>query len=127
MKNSAKSVKILLVDDEEELRMMLADYLESIGHEVFHADNGKSALEIFEKQEIDIVITDVRMPVMSGIDLLKSVKSISPSTPVITMSGYLPTPNQEQTIKNKSEAYLKKPFTLRHLQETITNLFDGVN
>ncbi len=79
---------ILIVDDEVDIREVLEIALMDMGHEVLLAPDGKKALELFDEHHPDIVITDIKMPVMGGIDLLKQVKRRFPDTPVIMITGH---------------------------------------
>ncbi len=67
-------ISILVVDDEEDIRDVLEIALKDIGYTVFLAENGEKAFEIFKSERPDIVITDIKMPVMDGIELLKRIK-----------------------------------------------------
>ena len=79
---------ILLVDDEEGIRKVLGISLEDSGYTVHTAENGEKALEIFKKVRPPIVLTDIKMPGMSGIHLLQKIKSVNPDTEVIMITGH---------------------------------------
>jgi len=113
------SKTILVVDDEEMIRNILNEFLTGLGFEVVEAKDGREALTIFRKQRIDMVVSDIRMPGMSGLDLLKWVKSISPKTPVLIITGFKPTKAQEDAMHTKADGYLIKPFELERLKLTI--------
>lgn len=78
---------ILTIDDESYIRQSIKAYLEDFGFTVFEAENGKKGLEIFESNEIDLVLLDLRMPEMNGLEVLKIIKQKSPDTPLIVASG----------------------------------------
>ncbi|MBF0213519.1 MAG: response regulator [Magnetococcales bacterium] len=78
---------ILMVDDDDNCRMLLGEALRHAGHVVVEAENGKIGLEIFNQHTIDLIITDIFMPVMDGIDLLAAVLSERPGSKVIAISG----------------------------------------
>ncbi len=80
--------KILLVDDEEGIRKVLGISLMDIGYQVFTAKNGREALAVFKKHLPPIVLTDIKMPVMDGINLLRQIKAESPDTEVIMLTGH---------------------------------------
>ncbi|MBT3387369.1 MAG: response regulator, partial [Desulfobacula sp.] len=82
------AVRVLLVDDEEGIRKVLKIYLQDVGYKVVTADNGKKAVEIIDAESFDIVLTDIRMPGMDGISLLKHIKKNSPDTEVIMITGH---------------------------------------
>lgn len=110
---------ILVVDDEEGIRSVLTDFLTGLNFNVIEAVNGKEALDLFKRERVDLVISDIKMPVMSGLDLLKWIKSISPKTPVLIITGYKPTKAQEDAMNTKADGYLIKPFELERLKLTI--------
>src|SRR4030067_2622377 len=80
--------RILLVDDEENCLRAIKDVLDLEGLKCLTANNGHKAIEYFERHDIDIVITDVRVPGMSGIELLKQIKKRQPNTFVLVLTGY---------------------------------------
>jgi DNA-binding NtrC family response regulator len=80
--------RILIVDDEEGLRRLLSILLSKEGYEVVAAANGSEAIAQFEKNVVDLVITDIKMPGMSGIELLQAIRALDPAVPVIVMTAY---------------------------------------
>ena len=78
------SERLLLVDDEEDIRRFLGMFLADLGYEVHAAENGAQALELLESVNPSIVLTDIKMPGMDGMELLKQVKARSPETEVVT-------------------------------------------
>ncbi|MCD4742100.1 MAG: response regulator [Desulfobacteraceae bacterium] len=86
MNNNVGKV-ILTIDDESYIRQSMRSYLEDFGFIVFEAENGKKGLEIFNSNEIDLILLDLRMPEMNGLEVLKEIKKQSPDTPLIVASG----------------------------------------
>ncbi|PSW07530.1 ATP-binding response regulator [Photobacterium lipolyticum] len=78
---------ILIVDDQEVQRALIKLYLEQLGFDIIQANNGKIAVEIFQNNPIDLVLMDIQMPVMNGFDAAAKIKQLSPTTPVIALSG----------------------------------------
>ncbi len=114
---------ILVVEDEIQLCEMLAEYLSELGYTPYTSTTGEEALTILDTKPIDLIISDMRMPNMNGIDLLKSVKaSRNNDIPIIIMSGYEPSAIQQKIIDQKADEFLMKPFTLKKLTETINKL-----
>ena len=117
--------KILIIDDESHIRLMLQDLFES-EYEVTCAANGREALEILEQAAFDLIITDLVMPELNGIDLVMSVRQKNPNQKIIAMSGgggvkghfdYLPV---VQLIgANKIFA---KPFQLNHIMTEVNEM-----
>lgn len=102
--------RILVVDDEQHLCGALKLLLELEGYEVMTANDGLSALDIVGNQKIDLVITDVRMPRMDGMQLLKKVHQTNPLIPVIVMTAYANLKDGIQAMKDGAYHYLMKPF-----------------
>ena len=80
--------KLLLVDDEAGIRKVLGISLSDIGYTVFTAENGEEALKIFRKETPPIVLSDIKMPGMDGIELLRTIKHENPDTEVIMITGH---------------------------------------
>ncbi len=81
-------MKVLLVDDEEGIRKVLGIYLEDAGYEVHTSDNGFDASKMIESVTPDIILTDIKMPGMSGLELLKFAKAQNPDTEIIMITGH---------------------------------------
>lgn len=111
---------ILVVDDDPMIRSLLNDFLSGLNFDVVEAEEGQAALDYFRKNRVDLVISDVKMPGMSGMILLKWIKSISPKTPFLIITGYQPTKAQEQAMATKADGYLIKPFELHRLKAIIS-------
>jgi len=105
-----KDAKILVVDDEAIVRESLRDWLSDVGHHVLTAENGPQALEIIEKEKPGIVIADLVMPGMDGIELLKKAKEISPNIEVIIITAYGSIPTAITAIREGAYDYIEKPF-----------------
>jgi len=105
-----EKVKILVVDDEAIMRQSLRDWLSDVGHEVLTAGNGFQALEIIEKEKPGIVIADLVMPGMDGIELLKKAKETSPNIEVIIITAYGSIPTAINAIREGAYGYIEKPF-----------------
>lgn len=79
--------RILLVDDDEQVRQLLKIILERAGHEVVEAEDGSQAVEIYDPATVDLVVTDIVMPVKEGIETIMELKVINPEVPIIAISG----------------------------------------
>ena len=106
--------KILIVDDEIHTCQGLARALK-YEWETFTASNGKEAIKIFEDNPVDIILTDVKMPGMNGIELLRQLKNIRPETPAIVMSAYNETETVVDAVKAGAYDFITKPFRLDDL------------
>jgi len=80
--------KILIADDERTILLMIQRLLNEQGHETCEASNGLAALQLFQTQFFDLVISDLRMPRMDGVSFLHEVKSLDPNVPIIVLTAY---------------------------------------
>lgn len=114
--------KILVIDDEALLTRSLGVILTKAGHTVVTADNGKAGLETFAREKPDLVITDIIMPVMEGIEAIQELRARDPNLPIIAVSGGGRTKNLEfLRIAEKlgANAALGKPFSKDQLLEAV--------
>ena len=116
------SKTILVVDDEVQIRQIIAEFLLGFNFAVLEAGNGEEAIELITGEKVDLVITDIRMPLMNGLQLLREVKLLAPKTPVILMTGYQPTKSQELAMTTRADGYLIKPFSLVSLRDCIKSV-----
>ncbi|MCI0471919.1 MAG: sigma-54 dependent transcriptional regulator, partial [Candidatus Aminicenantes bacterium] len=109
-------LKILVIDDDPSIRNMLAIVLKKSGFDVTCTESGKTALEKLKKESFDLVISDIKMPDISGIDLLKKIKVISPEIPVIMITAFASANDAVEAMKLGAEDYVTKPFSLDELK-----------
>lgn len=110
---------ILVVDDEPDIRTILSQSLQIEGYEVITAVDGREAIDKFQAQPTDLVVTDMRMPKADGLDVLRAVKSRAPLTEVIVLTGYATLKNAVAALKNEGAFhYLTKP--LEDIEELLT-------
>ena len=102
--------KILSIDDETVLRESIVCYLEDSGFDVLEACNGKEGLEVFREEKPDLILSDLQMPVMGGLDLLQVITKESPQTPVIVVSGAGVMDDAIQALRLGAWDYLVKPI-----------------
>ncbi|MBN1982731.1 MAG: sigma-54-dependent Fis family transcriptional regulator [Chitinivibrionales bacterium] len=107
--------KILIVDDEGKMRALIAMALDAFGHHILEAENGLAALELVQSQHPDLVITDIRMPVMSGLELLQKIKQSEPQTEVIVMTAFADATTGIEAMRGGALEYVTKPFEMEEL------------
>ncbi|MGH8003859.1 MAG: sigma-54-dependent transcriptional regulator, partial [Limisphaerales bacterium] len=110
--------ELLIVDDEKLVRDFLSETLNQAGHSVRTAENGEAALKEIADREFDLVFTDVKMPQLSGIELLKAVRQSSPFTSVVVITAYGTVADAVEAMKLGAFDYLPKPFTPEHIEVT---------
>ncbi len=108
--------KILLIDDELESCKALSHLLNQAGYEVAISDSGESALTLLESQPFDLIISDLFLPGISGIDILKQIKDESPETGVILVTGKASAETAVEAMKEGALDYITKPFNFEHLK-----------
>jgi two-component system response regulator PilR (NtrC family) len=113
--------KILVVDDEQSMRDFLAIMLKKEGHEIVTAENGGDALKAVQVEIFDLVISDVKMPGIDGIAVLKSIKEISPETVVIMITAFATAETAVEAMKLGASDYIIKPFKVDELKLIINN------
>ncbi|MGL5249479.1 MAG: sigma-54-dependent transcriptional regulator, partial [Enterovibrio sp.] len=101
---------VLIVEDDKNLREALADTLALAGFTWFEADSGEQALLLLKKQQVDIVISDVQMAGMNGLNLLRSIKALYPKLPVLLMTAYANIEDAVSAMKEGAVDYMAKPF-----------------
>jgi phosphoserine phosphatase RsbU/P len=112
--NSPKSPvlgpKLLLIDDDDAVRRSFSVYLKDSGYDTLQAPNGAEGVALFESERPDLVLCDLRMPDLDGIDVMRQVASIDPNTPVIVISGYGEVGDAVQALRLGAADYLMKPI-----------------
>jgi len=104
--------KILLVDDESDIREVLHLALDDLGYEVLEAENGEEALRVFSEDQSPIVLTDIKMPNMDGIDLLQKIKALNPETEVIMLTGHGDMNLAIRSLKHDATDFITKPINV---------------
>lgn len=115
---------ILLVEDEKILRVSLSDALRAEGYAVLPVEEGKSAMRSLEEGEFSLVITDIRLPDIGGMEILKKSLAESPSTPVIMMTGYGSIEDAVQAMRTGAFDYITKPFDLDEMLVTVSKALE---
>jgi len=108
--------KILVVDDERSHRQMIEAVLSAEGYEIAQADNGQAAIDAVTEKFYDLVIMDIRMPELGGIEALKKIKTISPGIPIIIMTAYASVGSAVDALKSGASDYLTKPLDIEELK-----------
>ena len=110
---------VLIVDDERSMRDFLKILLEKEGHKVAIAESGKRALDILDHQQVDVIVSDIRMPGMTGIELLEAVKGESPDLPIIMITAFASPDDAVLAMKNGAFDYITKPFNVDEIKSVI--------
>src|SRR3989338_4680901 len=118
-------VKILIVDDEIGIVDEVKDFLTEEGYEVYTADTGKTGIEQVRKVKPAVLLLDMKLPDMSGIEVLRECKKVSPLTKVIVNTGYVDQKIIDEAEELGRDLFLQKPFDLVYLKDQIDSLIQG--
>jgi len=116
--------KILVVDDEASHRTMLKAVLGSEGYQIFEADDGKTAIEAVDREFYDLILMDVRMTELDGIEAMQEIKTISPAIPIVIMTAYASVKTAVDALKSGAYDYLTKPLDIEELKILIHKALD---
>ncbi|MBN1900881.1 response regulator [Candidatus Sumerlaeota bacterium] len=120
-------LNILLVDDEEIVHKTLPDYLQDLGHSVYSAYDGYSALEILKIRDFDLALVDIRMPGIDGITLLEKIPEISPDMPVVMITGHGSMESVIEALRLGATDFITKPIKLLELDAILEKCLDIFN
>jgi DNA-binding NtrC family response regulator len=111
--------EILIVDDNPNMASLLSEMLDVFDLKSRITNDGESALEILDTEEFSLVITDLKMPKMSGTELLAAIKGKRPNLPVIVISGYNVASSEGQVVEGLANGFIHKPFKMSDIQSVV--------
>jgi DNA-binding response OmpR family regulator len=117
--------RILIVEDDEEMRTLLRDMIEEEGYKAASVNNGSEAFRKLAKESFDLIITDVRMPGLTGLDILPGIKKLQPDAPIIVITAFGSEEVQKKALERGADAYLEKPIHFDKLRTLIHDLFSS--
>lgn len=115
---------ILIVEDNPNMSSLLEEMLEVFDYKSVRAESGKDALEKLEQTKFSMVITDMKMPNMTGLELLKNIKEKNPDIPVVLISGYSFKRIDHDPHAPKPDGFLSKPFLMSDIEKLLNTLLD---
>jgi YesN/AraC family two-component response regulator len=114
--------QLLIVDDEQEIREALARHFRFLGYNVSTASNGQEALEKLNEMKVDVLISDIVMPVMTGVELLRVIRKEFPMVRTIMITGYVTQENVMACMRHGAETCIFKPWTdMQELEKAVTD------
>lgn len=119
--------RVMVVDDEESIREVLSNYLESLGYEVQTASDGQDALGKFEPGAYDLIVSDLLMPVVDGLELLRKVREKDRDVIFLMITGYPSIETAVEAIKKGAYDYITKPFHMEDVRIRIERSFEKKN
>jgi two-component system, NtrC family, response regulator PilR len=121
---TATPSRILVVDDERSMREFLAIMLARDGHDVVAAENGSQALASLRQRSFDLLISDIRMPDCSGIDVLREAKTLQPDLPGILMTAFSSTQTAIEALRTGALDYISKPFDIDEMKRVVAQALE---
>ena len=122
MSEILQKLTILIVEDENEIRKLMEEVMKSVFFEVYSAKNGDEGIKKFKKFAPDLVVTDIAMPIMDGLDMAKMINEISPTTPIIALSAFSDKEKLLKAIEVGVDKYILKPVDMDELLLAIENI-----
>lgn len=116
------AARVLVADDDDKIRTLLLDTLSALGYKTFGAKDGEEALAILERQKPDVVISDIKMPRLNGLSLLRNIKNKNPKIPVLMITGYDLTYTRDQALESGADGFLVKPFRIGRIEELMQSV-----
>jgi len=115
-------MKILLLEDDFMLADLLYHHLKELSYDVLHVDDGQKALDEASSSTFDLMILDINVPKVSGLDVIKGIREYNDTTPAILITAYQDTKHLKNGFENGCDDYIKKPFDLEELDLRINNI-----
>ncbi|MFM9021748.1 MAG: response regulator, partial [Sediminibacterium sp.] len=118
---------ILIIDDEKSIRNVLRDILQHEGYQVEEAADGEQGMKLFQSKTFDLVLCDIKMPKMDGMEVLQQMMAVNPEIPVVMISGHGSIENAVEAVKKGAYDFISKPPDLNRLLITLRNALDKNN
>jgi DNA-binding NtrC family response regulator len=118
----ARKKKALIVDDNPNMASLLSEMFDLIDLPSTVSTDGETALRLLGEHEFNVVVTDLKMPGMSGAQLLTAIKQKRPDLPVIVISGYNVGTSESKLVEGLADGFINKPFKMAHIQEILGRL-----
>lgn len=123
--NRLKKASILVVEDDPTTLDFLVEILEESGHDCRTALDGIEALNIIQNEDFDVIISNVHMPGIDGLELMSRVREIAPTMPFIITSGYVDDHPPAEILEAGAQVFLKKPFKLDELTQSVNSILEA--
>jgi len=120
-----RTVHILIIDDDEEMRSLLTELLEEEGFETACAGNGPDALQELVKQSFDLIITDIEMRGLTGLDILPEMTKLRPEASIIVMTSIANEEVHRRSLEKGASGYLEKPIHMKKLKALIHEMLSA--
>ncbi len=115
----------MIIEDDEEMRSLLEDFLEEEGFETDSVGNGSEAFRILVREIFDVVITDIRMPGLTGLEIIPGVRKLQPETSIIVITAFGSEEVHQKVIERGADSYLEKPLQFHELRRMVDGLLSS--
>lgn len=122
-----KTMSILYVENDQDESEKMIHYLSELFRTTYHGNNGQEGLELFKKNKIDFIITDIIMPEISGFEMIKMIQKITPNIPVVIITAHKDYEYYEEAINTNVKGFISKPFSLNKLVDLFLQIVDTIN
>jgi len=127
MQNDLSHLTLLYVEDDEIIRKNAVEYLSAFFKEVFQSQDGEMALQIYNERKPDIIITDIEMPRLSGLEMTKQIRKTDKTTPIIIATAFTDTSYLLEAVELQLIKYITKPITSKKMREALNVVFEHLN
>lgn len=117
--------RVLIIEDDEEMRALLRDVIEEDGYKTDSVNNGSEAFRKLVKESFDLIITDIRMPGLTGLDILPGMKKLHPEAPIIIITAFGSEEVQRKALERGATVYLEKPLRFHELRTLIREIISS--
>ena len=117
--------RILVIEDDEEMRSLLKDFFEEYGFEIDSVSNGSEAFRKIAREPFDLIITDIRMPGLTGLDILPGIKKLQPEVSIIVITAFGSEEVSRKAFDRGATAYLEKPILFNKLRTLVHEMEIG--
>ncbi len=114
--------RILVIEDDAEMRRLLRDFIQEAGYEAQSVENGSAAFIRTARESFDLILTDIRMPGLSGLEILPGLKKLQPHAPIIVITAFGSEEVHQRALERGAHAYMEKPIYLDELKRLITEM-----
>jgi DNA-binding response OmpR family regulator len=118
-------IKILIIEDDDEMRSLLKDFLEEEGYGVDTVGDGSEAFRGLARESFDVVLTDIRMPGLTGFDILPGIRKLQPKASVIVITAFGSEEVHQKVFERGADAYLEKPIYFQKLKNLIVEMISS--
>jgi CheY-like chemotaxis protein len=119
---ASRKKRILVIEDDAEMRRLLRDFIQEAGYEAHSVENGSAAFIRTARESFDLIVTDIRMPGLSGLEILPGLKRLQPNVPIIVITAFGGDEVHQRAMERGAQAYMEKPIYLEDLKRLMKEM-----